>query len=48
MSDFHIFKNAVAEQFDRMNKGPLFRTAVSKDEMKTAYLDAFPAGTGKA
>jgi hypothetical protein len=47
MSNFHIFKKAVAEQFDAMSKGPLFRTAVSKDGMKGVYLDAFPNGTNE-
>lgn len=47
MSNFLVFKTAVAEQFDAMNKTPLFRTDVSKEAMRAAYLEAFPPGTNE-
>src|SRR5271155_1122665 len=44
--DFNIFKQAVAAKWERMQStGPVFRTAVTGDELWTTYLDSFPAGT---
>lgn len=43
--DFKVIKNAVAKQFDRMTKHQMFRTSVSKDDLWTTYLGAFPDGT---
>jgi hypothetical protein len=42
---FTFFKTAVARQFARMSTYPLFRTAVSKDDLWRTYLDSFPAGS---
>jgi len=39
------FKTAVARQFAAMSKHPLFRTAVTGDELWATYLGAFPEGT---
>ena len=43
--DFCLFKNAVARQFDNMSKGPLYCTAVEKDDLWSTYLGSFPVGT---
>jgi hypothetical protein len=43
--NFNIFKNAVAKQFERMQKHELFRVQVDKDTLWATYLGAFPAGT---
>ena len=43
--NFTKFKTAVAKQFAAMSKHPLFRTAVTGDELWTTYLGAFPEGT---
>jgi hypothetical protein len=42
---FIAFKDAVARQFDRMAKQPLFRTATVKHEVWTTYLASFPPGS---
>jgi hypothetical protein len=43
--NFATFKHAVAKQFERMQKHPMFRVSVEKDEMWATYLAAFPPGT---
>lgn len=43
--DFALFKTAVSAQFNRMQKHPMFRVEVDKDELWSTYLDSFPAGT---
>jgi hypothetical protein len=43
--NFNVFKSAVAAQFERMQKHPMFRVAVEKDDLWSTYLAAFPAGT---
>jgi len=44
--DFAIFKDAVARQFQRMQKhGKLFRVAIEKKEMLEAYQAGYPEGT---
>jgi hypothetical protein len=44
--DFMIFKDAVARQFQRMQKqGNLFRVAVEKDQLYATYLASYPDGT---
>ena len=43
--DFGIFKHAVAAQFERMKKLPLFRTAADKDDLWKLYLSSFPVGS---
>lgn len=44
--DFAIFKDAVARQFQRMQKhGKLFRVAIEKKEMLDAYQAGYPEGT---
>jgi hypothetical protein len=43
--DFIKFKMAVSEQFDRMNKHELFRTAVEGNDLWELYLSSFPAGS---
>lgn len=44
--NFSTLKNAVALKFDRMERaGPLFRTAVSKDQLWDTYLASFPEGS---
>lgn len=43
--EFKIFKLAVAKQFERMSQHGLFRVNVTKDEMWTTYLAAFPVGS---
>lgn len=43
--DFMIFKRAVAAQFERMSKNPLFRVDVDKDLLWETYLKSFPEGT---
>jgi hypothetical protein len=45
MSDFILFKKAVAKQFAKMQDLPLFRTAVEKDALWETYLESFPPGT---
>jgi hypothetical protein len=43
--NFTTFKDAVAKQFERMQKYPLFRTSVEKDKLWDTYLNSFPEGT---
>ncbi len=45
MSNFKSFKKAVQQQFERMQKHPLFRVDIEKDQLWETYLNAFPAGT---
>lgn len=45
--DFGVFKTAVAAGFARMQQFPMFRTAVTGDELWAAYLGSFPPGTNK-
>lgn len=44
---FKNFKNAVAAQFERMQKAgvPLLRSSITGDELWAAYLAAFPEGS---
>lgn len=42
--DFKVFKGAIASQFERMSKYPLFRVGVEKDTLWDTYLRSFPAG----
>lgn len=44
-SNFKSFKTALAAQFDRMQKSPLFRVAVEKDNLWETYLNSFPVGS---
>jgi hypothetical protein len=41
--NFNIIKVAVAKQFDRMQKHPMFRVEVDKDLLWDTYLSSFPA-----
>ena len=43
--DFHVIKNAVAKQFDKISKHTLFVTAIDKDAVWDTYLSSFPEGT---
>jgi hypothetical protein len=43
--NFNTFKNAVAKQFERMQKHELFRVQVDKDTLWATYLSSFPSGT---
>ena len=45
MSNFIVFKQAIAAQFAVMQKVPLFRTGVEKDDLWSTYLQSFPEGT---
>lgn len=45
VADFVVFKTAVAKQFAEMQKYPMFRVALEKDEMWATYLGSFPAGS---
>lgn len=45
MSEFNKLKVAVQKQFDKMSKGELFRTSISKDKLWDTYLGSFPEGT---
>ncbi len=42
MSNFKAFKQAVATQFERLQRSPLFRVAVDKDQLWSTYLAGFP------
>lgn len=43
--NFHDIQQAVAVQFNRIQRFPLFRTAVTGDELWQLYLSSFPEGT---
>ena len=43
--NFNVFKKAVATQFAKMAKSPLFVTATTGDDLWATYLAAFPEGT---
>lgn len=43
--DFHVIKHAVAKQFEKMSKHPLFVTQIDKDQVWQTYLSSFPEGT---
>lgn len=43
--NFSIVKSAVAAQFEKMQKHPLFRVEMDKDKLWRTYLDSFPPGT---
>lgn len=45
VADFAIFKSAVAKRFAEMQKYPLFRVDLTKDNMWAKYLGSFPEGT---
>ena len=45
VADFAVFKSAVAQRFADMQKHPLFRVDLSKDDMWNTYLKSFPEGT---
>lgn len=42
--NFSLFKAAVNQQFSRMSKHSMFRTAATKDELWSTYLSSFPIG----
>lgn len=42
---FLPFQHAIAVQFDKLSKQPLFRTGAEKDTMWTTYLSSFPEGS---
>lgn len=44
---FNVFKTAVAKQFATMQKFPLYRVKVEKDDLWKTYLDSFPVGTNE-
>lgn len=43
--NFNVFKSAVAAQFARMAKNPIFVTDISGDDLWDTYLKSFPEGT---
>ena len=43
--NFNVFKSAVATQFAKMAKSPLFVTDTTGDDLWATYLAAFPEGT---
>ena len=45
MSNFHLFKAAVATKFQQLSQHELFRTNVSGDDIWTSYLAGFPEGS---
>ena len=45
MSNFHLFKAAVATKFQQLSQHELFRTNVSGDDLWTSYLAEFPEGS---
>lgn len=45
MSNFVVFKHAVAKQFAEMQKYNLYRVAVTGDALWDTYLNSFPEGT---
>jgi hypothetical protein len=45
MYSFSTFKNAVSDQFVRLEKGMLLTSKVSKDELWEIYLGSFPEGS---
>lgn len=45
MSNFAVFKQAVAKQFSLMVAYPLFQTDIDRDFIWNTYLNAFPPGT---
>lgn len=47
MMDFNKFQIAVNKQFDKMSKGVLYCTDVTKEDLWETYLASFPAGTNE-
>jgi len=45
MSNFKLFKDAIAQQLQIMSAGQLFKVDVSKEDLWDTYLNAFPEGT---
>lgn len=45
VADFAVFKSAVAKRFAEMQKHPLFRVDLTKDDMWAKYLGSFPEGS---
>jgi hypothetical protein len=45
--EFKVFKEAVAKQFERMQKHNLFRVSLDKDHLYDLYLNSFPPGTNE-
>lgn len=43
--NFSVFKTAVAKQFALIQKHPMFRVHVERDELWALYLSSFPPGT---
>lgn len=43
--DFHVIKNAVAKQFEKMSKHQLLVAQIDKDTVWQTYLSSFPEGT---
>lgn len=43
--DFNLIKQAVATQFEHMQKSMLFRVNIDKDELWRTYLNSFPGGS---
>jgi hypothetical protein len=43
--NFHVFKDAVAKQFEKMKQGNLYRVDIDKDHLWDIYLNSFPEGT---
>jgi hypothetical protein len=43
--NFHLFKDAVAKQFEKMKQGNLYRVDIDKDNLWDIYLNSFPEGT---
>lgn len=42
--DFHVIKNAVAKQFEKMSKHQLFVVGIDRDKVWETYLSSFPEG----
>jgi hypothetical protein len=45
MSNFNLFKVAIARQFNMMGLYQLFRTSVDKDTLWDTYISSFPVGS---